>query len=138
MTLPPHSPGDDGIALVFPKGLLGFPTLRHFRLLEPHDGYPLKFLESLEDPEATFACLDPVVVKPDYALTLGPEASEMLELFTPEEALVLTLVALRDSAPRLTTNLAGPIVINIRTRRGCQVAQGAGEYPLRFPVPTGA
>jgi flagellar assembly factor FliW len=68
MTLDPASAqtSDEGIILTFPKGLLGFPQLTSFRLFEPPDGYPLKFLQSTESEEVSFICIDPAGVKQDY------------------------------------------------------------------------
>ncbi len=125
---------DGSVLLTFPKGLLGFPELRGFRLLEPHDGYPLKFLQSVERDEVSFICIDPASVKPDYSVPLGEEESEALHLESPDEALVLTLVVIPDDAKSMTTNLAGPLVINVRSKIGFQIVLSAEKYPLRFPI----
>lgn len=125
---------DDGILLTFPKGLLGFPQLTSFRLFEPQDGYPLKFLQAVEAPEVSFTCLDPVGIKEDYAVPLGDEEAAALGLESPAEALILTLVVIPEDARRMTTNLAGPLVINVKTRVGFQIALNADAYPLRFPI----
>lgn len=125
---------DDGILLTFPKGLLGFPQLTAFRLFEPQDGYPLKFLQAVEAPEISFTCLDPASIKPDYAVPLAGEEAAGLGLETPEDALVLTLVVIPEDPRRMTTNLAGPLVINVKTRVGFQIALNADAYPLRFPI----
>jgi flagellar assembly factor FliW len=125
---------DDGILLTFPKGLLGFPQLTSYRLFEPRDGYPLKFLQAVEAPEVSFTCLDPVGIKEDYAVPLGDEEAEALALEAPEDALILTLVVIPEDPRRMTTNLAGPLVINVKTRVGFQVALNAETFPLRFPI----
>jgi flagellar assembly factor FliW len=125
---------DDGILLTFPKGLLGFPSLRSFRLFEPQDGYPLKFLQAVEAPEVSFTCIDPAGIKKDYAVPLGEEEAEALQIESPEEALVLTLVVIPENPRNMTTNLAGPLVINIKTRTGFQIVLNSDKYPLRFPV----
>ena len=125
---------DGSVLLTFPKGLLGFPDLRGFRLLEPQDGYPLKFLQSVERDEVSFICIDPASVKPDYVVPLGEDESEALHLESPEEALVLTLVVIPEDAKYMTTNLAGPLVININSRIGYQIVLSSEKYPLRFPI----
>jgi len=136
MTLDPASTStpDDGILLTFPKGLLGFPELTAFRLFEPPDGYPLKFLQSTESEAVSFICIDPAGIKQDYAVPLGEEEAEALHLESPEEAMVLTLVVIPENARLMTTNLAGPLVINVNTRIGFQIVLNADKYPLRFPI----
>ena len=130
----PDPAAEEGVLLSFPKGLLGFPQLTSYRLYEPSDGYPLKFLQSVEAPEISFTCLDPVGVKEDYEVPLGEEEAEALQLQSTEDALILTLVVIPEDPRQMTTNLAGPLVINIRRREGYQIALNAEKYPLRFPI----
>ncbi len=125
---------DDGILLSFPRGLLGFPQLTSFRLFEPSDGYPLKFLQAVEQPEISFVCMDPAGIQPEYAVPLAESEAEELAIASPSEALVLTLVVIPEDPRRMTTNLAGPLVVNTRTRTGLQVALPADRFPLKFPV----
>ena len=134
MTSSPDPASDDGILLSFPKGLLGFPQLTAFRLFEPPDGYPLKFLQSVAAPDTTFTCIDPAAVKHDYEVPLGTEEAEALALESLRDAMVLTLVVIPEDPRRMTTNLAGPLVINIRTLTGYQIALNADKFPLRFPI----
>jgi flagellar assembly factor FliW len=134
LTPDPLPASDDGILLTFPKGLLGFQKLTSFRLLEPQDGYPLKFLQSVESEDVSFICIDPASIKQDYEVPLGEEEAESLHLESPEEAMVLTLVVIPENAQHMTTNLAGPLVINVRTRTGFQIVLNSENFPLRFPI----
>jgi flagellar assembly factor FliW len=126
-------PFPDGTLLTFPKGLMGFPKLTLFKLFEPKDSYPLKFLQSVEAREVSFVCVDPASVKKDYEVPLGEEA-EALHLEAPQDALILTLVVIPEDPRRMTTNLAGPLVINVKTCIGFQIVLNADKYPLRFPI----
>ncbi|HEX9009039.1 MAG TPA: flagellar assembly protein FliW [Holophagaceae bacterium] len=125
---------DDGILITLPKGLLGFPHLTTYRLFEPSDGYPLKFLQAVDQPEISFVCMDPVGLKPDYTVPLSDTEAEELALEAPADALILTLVVIPEDPRRMTTNLAGPLVVNARTRLGMQVALPSDRFPLKFPV----
>ena len=125
---------DEGILLSFPKGLLGFPELQSFRLYEPQDGYPLKFLQSNERPEVSFICIDPAAVRRDYQVPLTPEEAETLGLEAPSDALILTIVVVPENPRQMTTNLAGPLIINVRTRQGRQIILSSETYPLRCPI----
>ena len=44
--------------LSFPAGLIGFPALKAFRLFEPRDSYPLKFLQAVDRKDISFTCVD--------------------------------------------------------------------------------
>ncbi len=125
---------EDGALLTFPKGLVGFPNLTLFKLFEPKDSYPLKFLQSVEAREVSFVCVDPACVKKDYEVPLGAEEAEALHLEAPQDALVLTLVVIPEDPRHMTTNLAGPLVINVKTRIGFQIVLNADKYPLQFPI----
>ena len=125
---------DEGVLLEFPDGLLGFPTLTRLRLFEPTDGYPLKFLQAEDREDLSFVALDIAGIKPDYTVPLGAIEAEALAIEQPEDALVLTLVVIPEDPREMTTNLAGPLVINARTRRGRQIALTGDQYPLRYPI----
>lgn len=125
---------DEGVLLEFPEGLLGFPAFTRLRLLEPPDDYPFKFLRSEDRKEVTFIALDIAAIKPDYEVPLSPVESEALAIGKPEDAMVLTLVVIPDDMQQMFTNLAGPLVINIRARVGRQIALAGDKFPLRFPI----
>lgn len=125
---------EEGVLLDFPDGLLGFPELTQLRLLEPPDGYPLVFLRSEQQPESSFIAIDIASIKPDYTVPLSPTEAEALALEKPEDALILTLVVIPEDALNMTTNLAGPLVINIPKRMGRQIALAGDPYPLRHPI----
>lgn len=126
---------DDGILLNFPNGLIGFPELTRLRLLEPADAYPLKFLQSDERPEIGFVALDVVAIRPDYKVPMSEEEAQSLALEREEDAMVITLVVIPPEDPKaMTTNLAGPLVINSRTRTARQIALAGDAYPLKHRI----
>ena len=124
----------DDVIISFPLGLIGFSHLRSFRLFEPAGGYPLKFLQSVEEPEVSFTCIDVAAVKMDYECPLNEEESKALALEKPEDALVLALVVIPEDPRQMTANLAGPLVINIQSRKGRQIVLNTDTYPLKFPI----
>ncbi|HJV90812.1 MAG TPA: flagellar assembly protein FliW [Holophagaceae bacterium] len=125
---------DEGILLSFPKGLLGFPELTSFRLFEPSDGYPLKFLQAEARPEISFVCMDPAGIKPDYNVPLNEEEAALLSLEQEADAIILNLVVIPEDPRKMTMNLAGPLVVNVKSKVGLQVVLNAEQFPLQFPV----
>jgi flagellar assembly factor FliW len=130
---PVYTPEDE-VRLTFPAGLVGFPQLRIFRLYEPAGGYPLKFLQSESEPDISFSCIDVAAIRPDFEVPLAEEDAAVLALESPEDAMVLALVVIPEDPRKMTANLAGPVVINGKTRIGRQVVLNTDIYPLKFPV----
>jgi len=130
---PVFAPKDD-LIISFPTGLVGFPELHSFRLFEPADGYPLKFLQSVERSEVYFTAIDAAAVKPDYTLDLNEDDAAFLAIEKPSDALVLALVVIPADPRQMTANLAGPLVINAQSRQGRQIILNTEQYPLKYPV----
>ncbi|WP_005032845.1 flagellar assembly protein FliW [Holophaga foetida] len=123
----------DEVVLQFPKGLIGFPDLKSFRLFEPAGGYPLKFLQAVDQEEISFTCIDAGAIKGDYNFPLDEESAAFLALERPQDALVLALVVIPEDPRKMTANLAGPLVINVNSRNGCQLVLNPEQFPLKYP-----
>lgn len=121
--------------LTFEHGVLGFPACRRFVLL-PAGRPGLFWLQSVEHSALTFLLADPFALVPGYTLDVAAaEGGETLAGASPSDVIalaILTLPATRAELP--TANLQGPVVIDLRARRGRQVVVTSGEYGLRHPV----
>jgi len=124
----------EDVLISFPAGLIGFPHLRSFRLFEPAGSYPLKFLQSVEEAEISFTCIDVAAIKMDYEFALSEEEAQTLALEKPEDALVLALVVIPEDPRQMTANLAGPLVVNTLSKQGRQVILNTENYSLKFPI----
>lgn len=120
--------------ITFPTGLIGFPALKFFQLLEPGDAYPLKFLRPLEREDIHFVCIDIAAINPEYTVPLAEEDAKALAIEAPSDALVLALVVVPPDPRQMTANLAGPLLINLKTMQGRQVVLNTERFPLKFPV----
>ena len=120
--------------LQFPAGLLGYPGLQAYRLIEPEDGYPLKFLQSVDREDISFVCIDVAAFKPDYVVPMSDAEARDLAIEAPEEALILAIVVIPADANKMTANLAGPLVVNTRTLRARQIVLNIEQFPLAYPV----
>jgi flagellar assembly factor FliW len=136
LAYPVLAPREDTI-IQFPAGLIGFQNLKAYRLFEPQDGYPLKFLQSVEREDISFVCIDVAAVKADYVVPMSDEEAQSLAIETPADALILALVVIPADASRMTANLAGPLVINARTLQGRQIVLDTRQYPLAYPFYSG-
>jgi len=118
----------------FPEGLHGFERHQEYVLVPAkRDGF--FWLQSAEEPGLAFLLVDPFRVQPGYEVDLGAGDQVFLEFQQPDDALVLTVVTLPSSKDgTMTTNLRGPLVLNVRTRKGRQVVRADEGYSLKAPV----
>ena len=127
---PAHGEG----MITFPGGLIGFPELTSFQLMEPMDAYPLKFLQPLDRQDIHFVCIDIAAIKNDYQVSLSDEDAQALAIEEIADAMVLALIVVPEDPRQMTANLAGPILINLKTRQGRQIVLNTEIYDLKYPV----
>jgi flagellar assembly factor FliW len=118
----------------FPAGLVGYPDLKAYRLFEPQDSYPLKFLQAVDQEEVSFTCIDVQAIKPDYVVPLNTEDANSLAIAEPADALVLALLVIPEDPRQMTANLAGPVVVNVKSLQGRQIVLNIDQFPLAYPV----
>jgi flagellar assembly factor FliW len=130
---------DDGAVVTFAGGLPGFDHLRGF-VMEPfgEDLAPFCRLRSVDPGGVEFIVVPPGMLFPDYRVEIDEDTVDRLDL-TAEDAVVLTIVTLRDDGRSPTANLLGPIVVNRRTQAAAQVVQHGSGYEVAVPlVPAGS
>lgn len=119
-----------------PLGLLGFEGIKRFVLLVNPEEAPFRWLQVLDDPNIAFIVISPFEVLPNYAPDVSSDDVEFIGLKTPEDALVLNIVTLREGG-KATMNLKGPIVINRHSLIGKQVVlNNAADYEVQYALPT--
>jgi flagellar assembly factor FliW len=118
----------------FSAGLVGYPEIKAYRLFEPQDSYPLKFLQAVDRGDVSFSCIDVQAIKPDYVVPLGEEDANALAIREPADALVLALLVIPEDPRRMTANLAGPVVVNVKTLQARQIVLNIDQFPLAYPV----
>ena len=101
----------------FPAGLLGFPNIKRYVLLDYEDT-PVKWLQAVDDPGVAFIVMEPTLLVEDYAITLDEVTRQALQLETEEDMAVLAIVRVEKGT--LFANLKGPLVFNSRIKIGLQ------------------
>jgi flagellar assembly factor FliW len=124
--------GEDIIQL--PYGLLGFERVNNYVLVTRRHEEPFKWLQMVDGARHAFLVLSPFIAVPTYQPDIAEEDVRFLELATPSDAELLTIVTLRGKG-EATINLKGPIVINRHTRVGKQIIpNNAAQYSVRHPL----
>ena len=129
---------DPAAVFTFGAGIPGFEDHREFVFVERPQTHPLVFMQSVQDPELCFIAVPVFAADHAYRLEISPEDRASLGL--PEtghlqidgDLTCLALVSSSESGP--TANLASPIVLNVRARRGLQAIRSDGLYSLRQPL----
>jgi flagellar assembly factor FliW len=126
-------------AFQFPEGIPAFEDQTGFVFIEQPQTHPLVFMQSLGDTGVCFIAVPALVADPAFRPDLSPEDLALLGL-SPEpppqvgsDILCLTLVTVSEQADP-TVNLASPIVLNLRNRKGVQVIQPSAGYSIRHPL----
>lgn len=121
---------EEGRLIFFPKGLMGFENQREFALVRVREGSAFFLLQSSSEPSLGLMVADPYVYVPDYRIRIGSAEQDLLRLKSIREAVVLVTVTIPPGRPEdAVLNLAGPLVINVRMRRGVQVPQNQLRHP---------
>jgi len=75
--------------LHMPAGLLGFPEVKEYLIVDSEPGLPVKWLQACEELPLAFAITDPLTLLPDYRVDLTPWISWMWEPMPPQTSFSL-------------------------------------------------
>jgi flagellar assembly factor FliW len=113
--------------LTFPDGLVGLPDLVRHRLSTVPDT-ALYELVSEDDPTMGFIAASADSVKPGMTNQLRERG------LVEEGEWVLAILAVHGEPPAVTANLAGPLVLDMRSATARQLVLEDPEFPLQAPV----
>ena len=116
----------------FPRGIIGFESLREFALVEFKPGTPFHFLQSLEMPSMGMMLADPFSFLPAYEIRLAAAEERILKVRSIRDLVILVSVTVPKGDPQGSTlNLTGPICVNVQERLGLQSPQVELGFPSR-------
>ncbi|MCH2135471.1 MAG: flagellar assembly protein FliW [Phycisphaerales bacterium] len=118
--------------LEFSGGLLGFSSFTRFVLLQPDPEGRFLWLQSVDSPDLAFVVTDPSHWCDDFEAVIRREHLAQLSLDSVDEARILVIVNKYDDA--LTANLQGPLIVNIKNRRGMQVVLADRRWTTRRQI----
>ncbi|HAI10915.1 MAG TPA: hypothetical protein DCM28_04380 [Phycisphaerales bacterium] len=123
---------DDSRVIVFPKGLLGFPSYTRYVLIEPGEDSYFLWLQSTQTPDLAFVVTDPSLFVPTYKVPIKQDQMRELGIASLSSAQVFVIVNKVDRM--LTGNLQGPLVINVATKVGEQLVLSDRRFTTRVPL----
>lgn len=113
----------DASVLFLKEGILGFPGEKRYVLLD-HDaeGTPFKWLQAVDNPALAFVVIDPTEIVSDYCFPVEDDVAEQLQSTSPEDYIPMVICNIpRDDPAKMTANLRGPVIVNIKNRNGRQI-----------------
>lgn len=120
--------------LIFPAGLIGFPTLHSFVVMPNKKDGPLFWIQSVDDPEIAFVLTDPTNFFLGYEVMPDNTERSSLQIDKDDECFVLAVVTVPPDQ-KITLNLTAPILFAPKTNRAIQVILENTEYQSRTPLP---
>ncbi len=123
---------DPKTSIHFPSGILGFPRFRDYVLLDPNAKSPLKWLQSVDEPNLAFVVTDPLIFKPDYEIRVFPSDLEELKVEDPTTVVQLVVVNVPRDPSKMTANLRGPLLINTANHLARQIVLDDPDYDIKF------
>ncbi len=120
---------------LFPQGLIGMETLRHWALLPDEQNPAVAWLQSASRGDRSVPLISPRAFFADYRVHVTRRELASLHMQMGSELYVLTTVS--GHVGRLTTNLRSPILLNLSGRLGCQVIT-CDDQPIQQSLPLNA
>jgi flagellar assembly factor FliW len=125
----------DKDVLFFSLGVLGFPEVQRYVVLDHGRNTPLKWLQAVDKPELAFPMVPATDLMEDYHITVSPDDLAALAMESTDELQAFVILTIPNGAPeRTTANLKAPIVMNPTTHLARQVLVEQ-DYPIRYPLP---
>jgi len=125
---------DEEKIIEFTDGIPGLEQYRKYALLQFEESYPIVWLQSMDDTGICLPVLDTFTVLPEYVFDIDETDVKTLELTSPDELHVVSVVVIPEDIQGMTVNLAAPIIINTNTGRAMQIVLSGSEYNVRAPV----
>ena len=125
---------DEEKILDFGTGIPGLEQYRKYALLQFEESYPIVWLQSMDDSGICLPVMDTFAVLPDYVFDIDDADVKELELTSPDELHVVSVVVIPEDIQGMTVNLAAPIIINTASGSAKQVVLSGTEYNVRAPV----
>ena len=125
---------EDSEIVTLPEGIIGFPELKKYALLDHEENSPFKWLQSLEDGAVAFVLVNPMTFHPDFTVEVTEEEIKSLQLNTLDDAVITVIVTIPSNPKDMTANLKAPLIFNLKNRLGKQVILRDNKYRTRHSV----
>jgi flagellar assembly factor FliW len=121
--------------LHMPAGLLGFPEVKEYLIIDPEPALPVKWLQACDELPLAFVITDPLSLLPDYQVELTSlDLMDVGAHATTDLFLVAIVTLPRETTAYPTVNLQGPVLINRANGWAKQLVLVQGSYHTHHPL----
>ena len=126
---------DWDMQLHMPAGLLGFPEITEYLIVDPDPELPVKWLQAQDEARLAFVITDPFLFLPDYQVELTTLDLMDVGAHVSTDLFLVVIVTLpRKTVPYPTVNLQGPMLINRTNGWAKQLVLVQGPYHTQYPL----
>lgn len=126
---------DESSIINFPNGIPGFEKEKRYIIINNTDEEnPFQWLQSVDNQDLAFVVINPFFVKVDYDIRLPESAIEALKIKDEGDVALYTIVVIPENIEEMTTNLSGPIVVNVKEKLGKQIVLDDGRYSTKYYI----
>lgn len=125
---------EDRNEILVPAGVLGFPELKRFCMVDPGDETLILWLQSIEKPQIVFPLLEPKIFHSRYLVRLSAAEMRELKINQLKDASVFSILTIGSDITQMTANLKAPFVLNLQERIGRQVVLQENEFHIKHPM----
>lgn len=116
----------------FQDGLLGFEDAKGYVLINMAQDEIFKCLQSIDRKEVAFIVINPWDAFKDYDIDVNDGEIESFRDKDVKNFAVYTILTITEE--RMTANLIGPVIINIKTRQGKQIVLHKSCYTTKHII----
>ena len=128
---------DDDKILTFEEGLIGFEDLKRFTLLynnETEENSSIIWLQSVDEASMALPVINPFHIMTDYNPIVEDEMLLPLGELKEENTAIFLTLTVPSNLKDMTVNLKAPIIINVETKKGCQMIAENPEYVVKYNI----
>jgi flagellar assembly factor FliW len=120
--------------ITVPEGILGFHGMKRYVILDMAEDTPFKLFQAVDEPNLGFIIIDPGLFKPDYKINIRKEDLYSLCAEDLNEIITFVIITIPEDAYKITANLRGPLLINLKSRLAKQLVLTDDAYSTRHLI----
>lgn len=125
---------DKSEIITVPEGIIGFPDIKRYVILDMGKDTPFKLFQAVDEPTVGFIIIDPILFKPDYKVKIRKEDIYSLSAENLNEIVTAVIVTIPEDLYKMTANLRGPLLINLKRRLARQLVLSDDTYNTRHLI----